>query len=219
LLKVIDLHTHSIFSDGELIPAEVAQRAYAAGYKTIAITDHADYSNLDFIIPRVIKACLKITEKGNILALPGIELTHIDPQDIDELVSEGRKLGAKIVVMHGETLVEPVQRGTNLAAIQAGVDILAHPGIITEEEAKLAAEKGVHLEITTRRGHSFSNGHVASMARKCRAKLVLDNDAHAPGDFVGSEMATNIARGAGLTDKEIAVMLDNSQKIVQRSCA
>lgn len=215
---MIDLHTHSIFSDGELVPAELAQRAYAAGYTTLAITDHADHSNLDFIIPRIIKVCLKITEKGNILVLPGIELTHIDPRDIAGLATEARKLGAKIVVMHGETVVEPVPSGTNLAAIKAGVDILAHPGLITAEEVRLAAQKGVYLEITTRKGHSFSNGHVAQIAGKYKAKLVLDNDAHAPSDFVGRVMAINIARGAGLTEKEIAAMLANSQKLVKRAC-
>jgi putative hydrolase len=215
---LIDLHTHSIFSDGDLIPTELAQRAYAAGYKTLAITDHTDHSNIDFILPRIIKVCTQITQKGKILALPGVELTHVDPSDISALANEARKLGAKIVVVHGETLVEPVPPGTNLAAINAGVDILAHPGLITEEEVKLAAEKGVCLEITTRRGHAFSNGHVAQMARKFKARLVLNNDAHTPGDFVGSKMATNIARGAGLSDEEIAAMFENSQKMVQRAC-
>jgi putative hydrolase len=218
MFEMIDLHTHSIFSDGELIPSESAQRAYAAGYKTIAITDHADYSNIDFIIPRIIKACTKITQKGKIRVLPGLELTHVDPADIASLATEARKLGAKIVIVHGETLTEPVPVGTNLAAIKAGIDILAHPGLITEEEVCLAAEKGVFLEITTRRGHSFSNGHVAQIARKCKARLVLNNDAHAPGDYVGSKMATNIARGAGLSDEEIAAMFENSQKLVQRAC-
>ena len=215
---MIDLHTHSIFSDGDLIPTELAQRAYAAGYKMLAITDHADHSNFDFILPRIIKVCLKISEKGKILALPGVELTHVDPSDISALVSDARKLGAKIVVVHGETLVEPVPSGTNLAAINSAVDILAHPGLITEDEAQLAAEKGVCLEITTRRGHAFSNGHVARLARKFKAKLVLNNDAHAPGDFVGSKMATNIARGAGLTDEEIAQMFENSLKLVHKVC-
>lgn len=214
---MIDLHTHSIFSDGELIPAELAQRAYHAGYKTIAITDHADHSNYDFILPRLIKVCLKITEKGHIIVLPGIELTHVDPRDIAELATEVRKLGAKIVIVHGETLVEPVPAGTNKAAVQADIDILAHPGLITEEEVRLAAARDIHLEITTRSGHSLSNGHVVKIARQYKAKLVLDNDAHAPGDFVGREMATRIARGAGLTKEEIAVMFANSQKIAQRS--
>jgi histidinol phosphatase-like PHP family hydrolase len=120
--------------------------------------------------------------------------------------------------VHGETLVEPVPSGTNLAAINAAVDILAHPGLITEEEAELATGKGVYLEITTRRGHAFSNGHVVQMARKFKANLILNNDAHAPADFVSSKMATSIARAAGLTDEEIAAMFKNSQKLVQRAC-
>ena len=111
---MIDLHTHSIFSDGDLIPSELAQRAYAAGYKTLAITDHTDHSNIDFILPRIIKVCAKITEKGKIMALPGVELTHVDPDDIASLAGEARKLGAKIIIVHGETLVEPVPAGTNL---------------------------------------------------------------------------------------------------------
>lgn len=213
---MIDLHTHTIFSDGDLIPSELAQRAYVAGYRIIAITDHADHSNYDFVIPRLIRACLKITHNGKITALPGIELTHVDPRDIAELASESRQLGAKIIVVHGETPVEPVPAGTNMAALQADIDILAHPGLITEEEATLAAIRGIHLEITTRKGHSLTNGHVAKMARQCRAKLVLDNDAHSFSDFVGKEMAIKIAKGAGLTEEEIEVMFANSQDIVRK---
>jgi putative hydrolase len=215
---MIDLHTHSIFSDGELIPSELAQRAFAAGYEAIAITDHADYSNFDFIIPRIIEVCTRITAKGKILAFPGIEITHVDPADIAELALEARKMGARVVVVHGETLVEPVPSKTNYAALNASIDILAHPGLITEEEVRLAAEKGIYLEITTRRGHAFSNGHVAKIARQFNARLVLDNDAHAASDFIDCKMATNIARGAGLSDEEIVAMFENSQKIVQRIC-
>jgi putative hydrolase len=213
---VIDLHTHSIFSDGELIPAELAQRAFAAGYKALAITDHVDHSNIDFILPRIIKVCLKITEKGNIKALPGVEITHVAPVDIAALADEAKKMGAKIVIVHGETIVEPVPAGTNLAALKSAIDILAHPGLLTEEEARLAAERGICLEITTRRGHSFCNGYVAQMARKFKANLVLNNDAHAPADFASSKMATNIARGAGLNDDEISVMFENSQRMVEK---
>lgn len=216
---MIDLHTHSIFSDGDLIPSESAQRAYTAGYKIIAVTDHVDTSNIDFVIPRIIKVCDMVTRKGKIMVLPGLELTHVDPSDIFLLVVEARKLGAKIIVVHGETITEPVASGTNLAAIQAGVDILAHPGLINEEETLLAAKNGVFLEITTRRGHSYTNGHVAAMARKCKAQIVLNNDAHSPGDFVGRKVAMNISRGAGLSEEEIVIMFENSQKIVQKACA
>ncbi|HQH17856.1 MAG TPA: hypothetical protein PKZ86_12020, partial [Smithella sp.] len=75
---------------------------------------------------------------------------------------------------------------------------------------------GIYLEITTRRGHSFTNGHVAHIACKFKAQLVLNNDAHAPADFVGMERAKKIARGAGLNDDEISAMLENSQRMVKK---
>jgi histidinol phosphatase-like PHP family hydrolase len=182
----------------------------------LAITDHVDHSNIDFILPRIIKVCSKIMEDGKIKVFPGVEITHVAPAQIAGMADEARKLGAKIVLVHGETIVEPVPAGTNLAALKSAIDILAHPGLLTEEEARLAAVRKIFLEITTRRGHSFSNGHVAQMARKFKANLILNNDAHAPADFASSKMATNIARGAGLNDDEISVMFENSQKIVQK---
>ena len=105
---MIDLHTHTLFSDGALIPAETARRAFVAGYKAIALTDHVDDSNIDFVIPRMVRVCGKLSEKGDIFVIPGVELTHVDPSDIASLAAEARKLGAKIVVVHGETLTEPV---------------------------------------------------------------------------------------------------------------
>src|SRR5512140_768862 len=171
---MIDLHTHSLFSDGVLVPSELVRRAIMKGYEVIAITDHGDASNLDFTIPRVAAACKELSRRWKITALPGIELTHIPPETVAELTARARSLGAAIVVVHGETLVEPVHPGTNRAAIEAKVDILAHPGLITPEEALLAAKNGVYLEITTRKGHSLSNGHVARMAEAVGARLVID---------------------------------------------
>jgi len=213
---LIDLHTHSFFSDGELVPSELAQRAYTSGYKALAITDHVDYSNIDFIIPRIIKVCSHISRDGKIEAIPGIEITHVAPDQISALADEARKLGARMIIVHGETIIEPVPAGTNLAALQSSINILAHPGLLTEEEARIAADRGIYLEITTRRGHSYTNGHVAQMAKKFHAHLILNNDAHSPSDFVSREKAIRIARGAGLNDDEISVMFENSQRMVQK---
>jgi len=195
---MIDLHTHTIFSDGELIPAEHLRRVESLGYEAIAITDHADSSNLDFIIPRIVRAAEDLNRFYKTRLVPGIELTHIPPEMFSELVAQSRKLGAVIIVGHGETVMEPVKAGTNLAAIQAGVDILAHPGFITREEALLAADKGVFLELTGRKGHSLTNGHVARIAEETGALLVVNADAHGPGDFLTAEMAETVALGAGL---------------------
>ncbi len=213
---MIDLHTHSTFSDGELIPSELARRAEAAGYTALAITDHADHSNLDWIVPRMVAVCGKISAASTLRCLPGVELTHVHPRYIDELVREARKMGALIVVVHGETLVEPVLPGTNRAALEASVDILAHPGLVTDEEAVLAARQGVCLEITTRKGHSLTNGHVVRTARKHGASLVLNTDSHAPGDLVTAAMAGKIARGAGLAEDEVATLFRNSMSLVER---
>jgi len=210
---MIDLHTHSLFSDGVLVPSELVRRAVMKGYQVIAITDHADSSNLDFTIPRVAAACKELNRRWKIIALPGIELTHIPPETFAELTQKARSLGAAIVVAHGETLVEPVHPGTNRAAIEAGVDILAHPGLITKEEAELAARKGVHLEISSRKGHSLSNGYVARMAVEAGAKLVLDTDTHEPGDLITGEFAEIVLSGAGLAADQIAVVFRNSKEL------
>jgi histidinol phosphatase-like PHP family hydrolase len=214
---VIDLHTHSIFSDGELIPSELARRAKVKGYSVLAITDHGDHSNFDFIIPRLVKVCQKLTDALAIQVIPGIELTHVPPEYIYDLALEARHTGARIIVVHGETVVEPVVAGTNAAALRAPIDILAHPGLITEEEAMEAARNSIYLEITTRKGHSLTNGHVVKMARQAKAALVLNSDSHAPHDLVHKEMARKIALGAGLTGSETEIMFGNSQVLVKKA--
>ena len=213
---MIDLHTHSIFSDGELIPSELVRRAADRGYRALAITDHADLSNMDLIVPRMVKVCRQLREDGGVWVIPGIELTHVPPRYIGELAEEGRRLGAEIIVVHGETIVEPVMEGTNLAAVMADIDILAHPGLVTDEVARLAAEKGICFEITTRRGHSLTNGHVADCAGKNGVSLVLNTDSHAPGDLVTKAFARRVAAGAGLTEKEIRSMFRNSERLVEQ---
>ncbi len=146
-----DMHTHTIFSDGELIPSELLRRAEVLGLKAIAFTDHADASNIEIILPQIVKVCNELNRIKKIKCLPGIEITHCPPQSISSLVKKARTLGAKVVLVHGETIVEPVEKGTNIAAIKSGVDILAHPGLITDEEVKLAAKNGVFLEVSGER--------------------------------------------------------------------
>lgn len=213
---MIDLHTHSFFSDGALSPSELIRRALVHGYRAIAITDHLDASNIELVVPRVAEACRQANAYWDIQAIPGAELTHVPPETIPELAERARAAGAKIVVVHGETIVEPVCPGTNHAALESDIDILAHPGLITEEDAMIAAERGICLEITTRRGHSLTNGYVANVARRCGAKLVLNTDTHQPSDLTTLEQATLVARGAGMTDDEIGAMFAHSEELVAR---
>lgn len=198
---MIDLHTHTTFSDGELIPSELVQRAKVLGYTVIGITDHADYTNIEHIISCVSKAKY-LEEALDIRVLVGAELTHIPPSEIGPLAAFARSLGAEIVVVHGESPVEPVRPGTNRAALEAEVDILAHPGFITIEEAEIARDNNVCLEITSRSGHNITNGHVVRMAKLAGANMVVNTDSHSPDDLISSERAVEIAMGAGLTLQE-----------------
>jgi histidinol phosphatase-like PHP family hydrolase len=216
---MIDLHTHSLFSDGELTPAELARRFEVAGYRGIAITDHGDQSNIDLIIPRLVAFCEEVNRLEGIRLIPGIELTHIRPEAIPALVSRSRKLGARLVVVHGETIVEPVAPRTNRMAIESSVDILAHPGLITEEEVLLAKEHSVYLELTSRKGHSLTNGHVAKLAQRIGAPMILNSDTHAPADIWPAARLHEIVVGAGLTEEDYHIMMRNAQSIVNQCLA
>lgn len=213
---MIDLHAHSLFSDGELLPAELVQRARAKGYEGIAITDHADSSNLDWIIPRLVRFCENLKREANFWVIPGIELTHVDPESILSLIQESRKLGAQLVLVHGETIVEPVPAGTNRAALEGGVDILAHPGLITSEEVLMAKEKRILLEISSRKGHSLTNGHVARLAKEFGAPLILNNDAHSPEDLIDPSQARKVVIGAGLSEADWEAMINNALNLLKK---
>jgi putative hydrolase len=213
---MIDLHTHSLFSDGELTPAELARRFEVAGYRALAITDHGDQSNIDLIIPRLVAFCEEINHLEGIRVIPGIELTHIRPEAIPALVSRSRALGARLVLVHGESIVEPVAPKTNRMAIVSAVDILAHPGLITEEEVLLAKEYSVYLELTSRKGHSLTNGHMAQLAHRMGAPMILNSDAHAPDDIWPTSRLHEIVVGAGLTEEDYHTMMQNAESIANR---
>lgn len=213
----VDLHTHTILSDGELLPIELARRAFVKGLKAIAFTDHASLSTMDRVIEEA-RRDAELAEAWGIQCLTGVEITHVPAARIDMVVARARKLGAEIVVIHGETISEPVEKGTNLASVRnPEVDILAHPGFITEEEVQLAKDNGVYLEITSRASHCKTNGHVAALAKKVGAKMVVNSDTHAPGDLIDLSTALTIAMAAGLSKKEAEdAVLVHPYEIIKR---
>jgi len=238
-----DFHTHTVFSDGGMIPAGLMQRAIVRGCLGLAITDHVDSSNLEWAFENLLKFVEELGQEWQLgivpgadvttaplntldsesLAknwhlplIPGVELTSVPPRKIATLAEKARSLGAKWIVVHGETIMEPVAPRTNRAAIEAGVDLLAHPGLITPEDAAQAAELGVHLEITTHRGHGMANGWVAQRARESGAKLLLSTDCHISADILDAKQRRAIAFGAGLTAEEVDRIWENSRRIIAR---
>ncbi len=64
---MIDLHTHSTFSDGSFTPEQLAAAAAAAGLTAISLTDHDSVMGVD----RFLAACSKQKVRG----IPGVEIS------------------------------------------------------------------------------------------------------------------------------------------------
>lgn len=212
---MFDLHTHSLLSDGELLPSELARRYEEKGFKAIAVTDHVDLANIKSVVEAIVDFCNN-WPRNRIKVIPGIELTHLPPEQFKKAVDFSRNKGIRLIVAHGETLVEPVLKGTNRAALLTKIDILSHPGLIKEEDVKLAAKNGIFLEISARQGHCLGNGHVAKLALKFGARLCINSDSHGPSDIPTIETLKEVGLGAGLTDKDLVKVYGDVEELIQR---
>src|SRR5919204_234216 len=81
------------------------------GYRAIGIADHAGPGNMAPLLAQLVEACAFCARHWDIWAFPGVELTHLPPAAIAEAAREARQLGARLVVVHGETPSEPVEPG------------------------------------------------------------------------------------------------------------
>ncbi len=209
-----DFHIHTAFVDGELLPSEIARRYSDIGFDAIAITEHVDFSNLD-VLNKIKK---NVRETYEIDVLVGAEITHIPPRKMDKLINKICGLDISPILVHGESLVEPVAEGTNKTALMnEDVDILAHPGHISGENAELAKENDVSLEITARGGHCYSNGHVARISKEKGCDLVVNSDGHHPNDFLSEDESIELAMGSGLSQEEsFEVVCENSERLFKK---
>lgn len=192
---MFDFHVH--VGEG-FLPAEAMRYAHAAGYRGVGLLVRVDGATLPLLLPWLLQTVRHYSLYAGVEAFAGVELVHIPPALMPETVAEARSLGANLILAHGETLTDTVPRGTNLAAIEAGVDILAHPGLITPQDAELAAAKGTFLELTTAPGHGLANAHVAAMAMEYGCGLVLGGNVRQRGDFACAELREAVLTGACL---------------------
>jgi histidinol phosphatase-like PHP family hydrolase len=215
---VYDFHTHTTLSDGVLLPMELIRRCVVNDYAALGIADHGSASTMGRVIREVRRDCALAQQYWGFSAYAGIELTHVPAAAIGDLAAEAKRMGAAFVVVHGQSPVEPVEPGTNLAAVSCvDVDILAHPGDLTEEEARIAAENGVALEVTAKDGHSLGNGRVARLALEAGATILVNSDGHTPGQLLTEEKARRVARLAGLSPREVEqAVVDNAEAFVAR---
>ncbi|HLJ68120.1 MAG TPA: histidinol phosphate phosphatase domain-containing protein [Chloroflexota bacterium] len=200
---LIDLHSHSTLSDGTLSIEEMVAAAERRGYEAFAITDHARGNDPAYpdVIGEVREQIDRLRTQTQVRLFAGVELTDFEPELIPRVAEESRRCGAQVVVVHGECLSLSVAPGTNAAAVRcSAVDILAHPGLISEQDADEAARFGVYLELSARQGANWANGHVYKMARIAGAPLIVDSDAHDEAGLLSVPKAEALVRGAGASE-------------------
>ena len=108
-LPVYDFHTHSFLSDGILSPSELVRTAEVKGYACVAVTDHVGAGEMEDMISKLREDQKIIQRFWNIRMIVGVEITHTPAGSIDELAGLAKELGAEVVVVHGETIGEPVE--------------------------------------------------------------------------------------------------------------
>ena len=129
------------------------------------------------------------------------------------MARKAKEAGAGMVVVHGETIVEEVEEGTNIAAVSSKhVDLLAHPGLITLRQARLAVENDIYIEITSRNGHSLCNGRVIEIGREAGVKFLVNSDSHNHHDLYRGDFKKEVALGSGLSEQEYDEVINVNQE-------
>lgn len=212
-----DFHAHTFLTDGQASATEMWFAAEHLGHRVLAITDHVSMNDPAAILTQL-RGEADAYADGPLRPIIGVEVSMVPPRRIADVARAARRAGAEIVIVHGETLADPVPAGTNHAAIDCTeVDLLAHPGLLDPADAELARAHGTVLEISGRAGHSAGNGHVARVALAAGAELVVDSDAHAPRQLLAYDAARRLASGAGLREADVAKALhDAPERLLAR---
>ncbi len=143
----------------------------------------------------------------------GVQLRHIPPALLEETVRFYRSCGIPLIGVYGESISDIVEKGTNFSAIRAKADILFNPGLIDEECVKLAKENDVYLEISTHPKHAYTNAHIAKLAQKYGAKLVLGSNAQTLQELHSPEMQKSILKGACIESHDSYELFQKLQKV------
>lgn len=142
----------------------------------------------------------------------GVQLRHIPPALLEETIQFYRGLGIELIGVYGESISDIVEKGTNFSAITGKADILYNPGLIDEKCVELAKENNVFLEISTHPKHAYANAHIAKLAQKQGAKLVLGSCARTLHEIHSPAMQDLILKGACIESHNSYELLQKLQQ-------
>lgn len=181
--KLIDLHTHSVMSDGSMTPAEVVAQAADAGLSAIALSDHDVIDG--------VKEAREAGEKLGVEIVPAIELsaqseteTHILGFDIDtenELLLHTLSEAKKLRYQRNIETAENLQR--------LGFDV-------TMEEALALAPNGIVGRAHFARLMTMK-GYVSSVKEGFDKWLTNGRPAYSSTQYLTDEQAVRLIKDAG----------------------
>ncbi len=197
-----DLHMHSNFSDGSATMTEMAKSALDHGHEYIAITDHASPMGMVAGIKKGnIKEYLKLIEKAR-KAVPGIRIfagTEVDILDDGSLYLDDKVLAQLdwvVASIHGNFKMSREDMTNRLlrAIENPHVRLLAHPtarkllkrdpiDFDVDKVFRAAAESGVALEVSASVDRLDLNDVLCKRAKDLGCTLIINADAHNPGEL------------------------------------
>ncbi len=216
-----DMHLHSNFSDGNATMEQMAKSALAQGHEYIAITDHGSPMGMVAGIKKGnIKEYLKMIEKAR-KAVPGLRIyagTEVDILEDGSLYLDDKTLAQLdwvVASIHGNfKLSREAMTDRLLRAIEnPHVRLLAHPtarrllkrdpiDYDIDRVFKAAVEHGVALEVNASIDRLDLNDVLCKRAKDLGAKLLINGDAHNPGELDYTFGISQAQRG-WLTKKEV----------------
>jgi hypothetical protein len=184
---VIDLHMHTTASDGRCTPAELVQRAWDAGIRTMSVTDHDTTA--------AVAPAVEAADAVGMTVVPGIEITSVH--------------GGKDVHVLGYFLPESTPALSELLATQRRLRI-ERAIEIAERLARLGAPIDVHalVEAASARGGKslarpqiaqalIASGHVATVAEAFDRFLSEESPAYVPHRGASPAEVVQLVNAAG----------------------
>jgi len=218
-----ELHAHTTASDGKLSIRELAERAVARGFHTIAVTDHSrsqvqanglDADRLRAHVEAVREVAAEMA--GEIAILTGTEVDILADGSLDYDDDLLELCDVVVASPHAALAQDPKKATARLlkAIAHPKVKIIGHPtgrlinrreGLHPDVEAlaEAAAEHDVALEINANHWRlDLRDVHVRTAVAK-GAKLAIDCDVHGAGDFDMLRYGVMTARRGGATKRDV----------------
>lgn len=197
-----DMHMHSNFSDGNATMTEMAKGALAQGHEYIAITDHGSPMGMVAGIKKGnVKEYLKLIEKAR-KDVPGIRIfsgTEVDILEDGSLYLDDKVLAQLdwvVAAIHGQFKMSREEMTNRLLKAIGNplVRMIAHPMArkLLKRDAidydidtvfRAAAKHGVALEVSASVDRLDLNDVLCKRAKDLGVKLVINADAHNPGEL------------------------------------